>query len=218
MVVTAIVPSNEATLVSYHIVEDEDRSNCFTIGSKDSDIEEIDMVEVKSLLKELADLKQKEADCIDKLAQAVPAMRDNEVVVISEKMQGMDILKCVYEMYKRIHSPHNFRVALAAGEWLLLLYKHNQARTDVVTVPDLCTFFNVGKTKLYEILQGEKYGKEEEAEKKPLKHIKLEPVKTEKNHLPRCQRKAVRSQHQKCLQPRRSSQPRPPPPPNAKFF
>ena len=107
-------------------------------------------------------------------------MRDNEVVVISEKMQGMDLLKCVYEMYKRIHSPHTFRVALAAGEWLLSLYKHNQARTNVVTGPDLCTFFNVRKTKLYEVLQGEKYAKEEEAEKKPLKHIKPGPVQTEK--------------------------------------
>ena len=74
------------------------------------------------------------------MAQAVPEMRDNEVVVISEKMQAMDLLKCVYEMYEKIHSPHNFRVALAAGKWLLLLYKHNQAGTDVVTVPDLCTF------------------------------------------------------------------------------
>ena len=64
----------------------------------------------------------------------------------------------MYEMYERIHSPHNFRVALAAGEQLLSLYKHNQDRTNVVTVPDLCTFFNVRKTKLYEIPQGEKYG------------------------------------------------------------
>ena len=79
-------------------------------------------------------------------------MRDNEVVVISEKMQGMDLPKYVYEMYERIHSPHNFRMALSAGEQLLSLYKYNQAGTDVVTVPDLCTFFDVGKTKLYEIL------------------------------------------------------------------
>ena len=74
VVATAIVPSDEATLVPYHIVEDEDRSDCVTIGSEDSDIEEIDRVEVKSILKELADLKQKEADYIDKLAQAVPEM------------------------------------------------------------------------------------------------------------------------------------------------
>ena len=116
VVVTAIVPSDEATLVPYHIVEDEDRSDCVTIGSEDSDLEEIDKVEVKSILKELADLKQKEADCIDKLAQAVPEMRDSEVVIISEKMQGVDLPKCVYEMYERIHNPCNFRAALAAGE------------------------------------------------------------------------------------------------------
>ena len=57
VVVTAIVPSDEATLVPYHIVEDEDQSDCFTIGSEDSDIKEIDTVEVKSILKEFADLK-----------------------------------------------------------------------------------------------------------------------------------------------------------------
>ena len=57
VVVTAIVPSDEATLVPYHIIKDEDGSDCFTIGSEDSDIEEIDKVKVKSILKELADLK-----------------------------------------------------------------------------------------------------------------------------------------------------------------
>ena len=87
-----------------------------TISSEDSDIEEIDTVEVKSILKELADLKWKEADCIDKLVQAVSEMQDSEVVVVSEKMQGIDLLKCVYKMYERIHNPHNFRAALAAGE------------------------------------------------------------------------------------------------------
>ena len=42
VVVTAIVPSEEPTLLPYYIVEDEDRSDCVTIGSEDSDIEEID--------------------------------------------------------------------------------------------------------------------------------------------------------------------------------
>ena len=101
-------------MVPYHIVEDEDQSDCITIGSEDSDIEELDKVEV--ILKELADLKWKEADCIDKLVQVVPEMRDSEVVIISEKIQGMDLLKCKYEMYERIHNPCNFRAALAAGE------------------------------------------------------------------------------------------------------
>ena len=49
VVVMAIVPSDEATLVPFHTVEDEDRSDCVTIGSEDSDIEEIDKVEVISI-------------------------------------------------------------------------------------------------------------------------------------------------------------------------
>ena len=72
----------------YHIVEDEDWSDCVTIGSEDSDIEEIDKDEVRDTLKELADLKRKEADILDKLAQAVPKMQDSEVVVVSEKVGG----------------------------------------------------------------------------------------------------------------------------------
>ena len=136
----------------YHIVEDEDRSDCATIGSEDSDIEEIDKDEVRDTLKELADLKRKEADCLDKLAQAVPEMRDSEVVVVSEKVRGTDLPQCVYDMYGRINHPHNFRAALAAGECLFSQYKFNQAGTPIVSVPELCTYFDVGKTQLYEIL------------------------------------------------------------------
>ena len=47
---------------------------------------------MKDTLKELADLKRKEADCLDKLAQAVPEMHDSEVVVVSEKVRGTDLL------------------------------------------------------------------------------------------------------------------------------
>ena len=41
-----------------------------------------------------------------------------------------------------------------------------------------------GRPKLYEILRGGKYGKEEEVEKKPLKCIKPETVKKEKEGPP----------------------------------
>ena len=58
VVVTTIVPSEEPTLLSYHIVEDEDRSDCVTIESEDSNIEEIDKDEVRDTLKELANLKR----------------------------------------------------------------------------------------------------------------------------------------------------------------
>ena len=94
VVVTAIVPTEEPTLIPYHVVEDEDQSDCITLGSEDSDIEEIDKVEVKSILKESADLKRKEADYLDKLALTVPEMKDSEVVVVSEKVQGMGLPQC----------------------------------------------------------------------------------------------------------------------------
>ena len=145
----------------YHIisVEDEDRSDCVTIGPEDSDKEEIDKDEVRDTLKELADLKRKEADCLDQLAQVVPEMRDSEVVVVSEKVRGMDLSQCVYDMYGRINHPHNFRVALAAGERLFSQYKFNQAGTPVVSILEFCTYFDVGKTKLYEILPRRKIWK-----------------------------------------------------------
>ena len=91
VIVTAIVPSEEPTLLPYHIVEDEDRSDCVTIRSEDSDIEEIDKDEVRDILKELANLKRKEVECLDKLAQVVLEMRDSEVVMVSEKVRGTDL-------------------------------------------------------------------------------------------------------------------------------
>ena len=205
VIVTTIVPSEEPTLLPYHIVEDEDRSDCVTIGSEDSDIEEIDKDEVRDTLKELADLKRKEAECLDKLAQAVPEMRDSKVVVVSEKVRGTDLPQCVHDMYSRINHPCNFRAALAAGKCLFLQYKFNQAGTPVVSIPELCTYFDVGKTKLYEILRGGKYGKEEEVEKKPLKCIKLEPVEKEKEGPPA---KTLKKEGKKSSTPKKSATPK----------
>ena len=95
-------------------------------------------------------------------------MRESKVIIVTEKIQGEELLRCVYDMYTRINDPHNFRAALAAGKRLLSIYKYNQVGTDIKKVLDLCNYFDVGKTKVYEIHHGEKYGKEEEAKKKPL--------------------------------------------------
>ena len=205
VIVTAIVPSEEPTLLPYHIIEDEDRLDCVTIGSEDSDIEEIDKDEVRDTLKELADLKRKEAECPDKLVQVVLEMRDSEVVVVSEKVRGTDLPQCVYDMYSRINHLRNFRAALVAGECLFSQYKLNQAGTPIVSILELCTYFDVGKTKLYEILRGGKYGKEEEVEKKPLKHIKPEPVKEEKKRPPT---KTPKKEGKKSSAPKKSTTPK----------
>ena len=51
VVVSAVVPCEDPAVLHYAVVEDEQVSDCFTIGSDDSDVEEINKVEVKEVLK-----------------------------------------------------------------------------------------------------------------------------------------------------------------------
>ena len=77
------------------------------------------------------------------------------------------------------NNPRDFCATLAMGKRLYSLYKSNQAGKLPTLIPDLCTYFDIGKTKMYELLQGGKYKyatKEEEVEKKPLKRIKPEKI------------------------------------------
>ena len=53
-------------------------------------------------------------------------MKDNDIIILAEKVQGSELPKCVQAMYDRIGNPRNFRVALAAEEQLLSLYCKNQ--------------------------------------------------------------------------------------------
>ena len=84
IVISTIVPAEEPTLLPYCIKGNEEE-DCETISSV-SDLEEIDKVKVQNVLKELADLKRREADCIDKLVATVLEMRDSEVIVVAEKV------------------------------------------------------------------------------------------------------------------------------------
>ena len=97
-------------------------------------------------------MRRKEAECFDKLAQAVPEMQDNEVVILAEKVKGSELPQCVHQMSQRINNPRDFCATLAVGERLYSLYKFNQARTPPTLIPDLCMYFNVGKTKMYKLL------------------------------------------------------------------
>ena len=170
VVVTAIVPAEETSLIPYHIVEDEDRSDCITLGSEDSDVEEINKVEVRDILKNLANLKRQEAECLDKLSEAFPNMRDSDVTVMAEKVHGGELPKYIWDMYQRIGKPRNFGVALKAGERLLTLYLKNQVGSDIATIPYLCTYFSMGKTKLHKVLRCHKYKTElTRKDKKPPK-------------------------------------------------
>ena len=132
-------------------------------------------------MKELAGLKRKEAECFDRLAKAVPDMQDNEVVIIAEKVRGTELPQCVYQMSQRIENPRDFWATLAAGERLYSMYKFHQAGTQPVSIPELCNYFDIGKTKIYELLRGEKYRypTKEETEKKPVRRIQPERVEGE---------------------------------------
>ena len=100
-------------------------------------------------------------------------MQDKEVIVVAEKVRGSELPQCVYQMNQRIANPRDFCAALAAGERLYSLYKFNQTGTTPISVPELCNYYDVGKTKIYELLRGEKYKypTKEEAEKKPVQRI-----------------------------------------------
>ena len=148
--ISAIVPAEESTLIPY-CVKGNEEEDCETIGT-DLDVEEINKEEVRSILKELAELKRKEAECFDRLAKAVLDMQDNEVVIVAEKVRGTELPQCVYQMSQRIENPRDFRAALAAGERLYAMYKFHQAGTPPVSIPELCTYFDIGKTKIYKLL------------------------------------------------------------------
>ena len=179
VVISAIVPAEESTLIPYCIKESEEE-DCETIAT-DSDIEEINREEVKDVLKELAGLKRREVECYERLAKAVPDMRESEVVVVAERVRGAELPECVHQMNQQIGNPRDFRAALAAGERLYGLHKYHQAGIQPISIPELCTHFDVGKTKIYELLRGEKYkySPKEEMEKKPARRIQPEKVEPE---------------------------------------
>ena len=179
VVISAIVPAEESTLLPYCVKEAEEE-DCETIGT-DSDVEEINKEEVRNVLKELAGLKRREAECYDRLAKAVPDMQENEVVIVAEKVRGTELPQCVYQMNQRIGNPRDFRAVLAAGERLYSMHKYHQAGTPPVSIPELCMNFDVGKTKIYDLLRGEKYRypPKEEVEKRPARRIQPEKVEAE---------------------------------------
>ena len=108
-------------------------------------------------------------------------MQENEVVIVAEKVRGTELPECVHQMSQQIRNPRDFRATLAAGERLYGMYKYHQAGTQPISIPELCTHFEIGKTKIYELLRGEKYRypPKEEVEKKPARRIQPEKVELE---------------------------------------
>ena len=129
--------------------EDEDAPECVSISSEDTDVA-IQKPEVQAILKELAGIKRKEADCYEWLVEAIPRMTDEEVTEVGEKVRPSKLPRC-------IEDPRNFRTVLAVGERIFSIYKHEQTGELVAEVSELCEIYDIGKTKLYEVLRGGKY-------------------------------------------------------------
>ena len=159
VVLTAIVPSEDPACLAYCVEEDKDAPECVSIGSEDTDME-IQRPEVKAILEELADIKRKEAECYERLAAAIPRMTDETVTEVGERVRPSRLPKCVDQLYDRLKNPRNFRTILAVGERVFSIYKHAQMGESLVEVHDLCERYDVGKTRLYEVLRGGKYKKE----------------------------------------------------------
>ena len=159
VVLTAIVPNEDPACLAYCVEEDKDAPECVSIASEDSDIA-VQKPEVQAILKELAGIKRKEADCYELLATAIPDMTNEEIMEVGERVQPSKLPKCVDQLYDQLKNPRNFRTVLAVGERMFSLYKHEQAGEPIAEVPELCERYDIGKTKLYEVLQGGKYKKE----------------------------------------------------------
>ena len=159
VVLTAIVPSENPACLAYCVEEDEDAPECVSIASEDSDLA-VQKPEVQAILQELASLKRKEADCYKRLAAAIPDMTDEEITEVGERVQPSKLPKCADQLYDRLKNLRNFRTVLAVVERMFSLYKHEQAGEPIAEVPELCERYDIGKTKLYEVLRGGKYKKE----------------------------------------------------------
>ena len=91
---------------------------------------------------------------------AIPGMTDEEVTEVGERVQPSRLPKCVDQLYDKLKNPRNFQTILAVGERVFSIYKHEQMGEPLAEVPELCERYEVGKTRLYEVLQGGKYKKE----------------------------------------------------------
>ena len=104
---TAVVLSEDPACLAYCVEEDEDAPDCISIGSEDTDVE-IQKPKVKVILKELADIKRKKADCYEWLAAAIPGMTDEEVTEVGERVRPSRLPKCVDQLYDKLKNPRNF--------------------------------------------------------------------------------------------------------------
>ena len=191
--VTAIFPSTDPVILNYNLKgksaerTDEDY---ISIGDE-SDVEELDSIEIAQIWKDMAKLKRKEAELYDKLVAAAPTMTQSDLLYSVEKTPRptSQLPECVEEMYERIGDPHKFRVALAAGEHLVNIYKHNRDDVKIKSIDATAHRFEVRRKDVYELLRGEKYLKPKKREMIPVEEeTSTKKLKTE---IPKSARRVV---------------------------
>ena len=107
----------------------------------------------------MAKLKRDEATLYDRLAAAAPHMTQSDLLCSVEKMPkpSSHLPNCVEEMYTRIADPQKFQVALAAGERLININKHNREDVKIKPIETTVHHFEVRKKDIYELLRGDNY-------------------------------------------------------------
>ena len=155
--VTAIFLSTDPAVLSYNLKgkaaerTDEDYES---VGSQ-SDEEGLDSTQIAQIWHDMAKLKRDKAALYDKLAKAAPTMTQGDLLYSVERTPHptSQLPQCAEDMYTRIDNPHRFRVALAAAERLINLYKQNREDIKPEPLQDTAHHFEVMKKDVYELLQ-----------------------------------------------------------------
>ena len=134
----------------------------------------------------MAKLKCDEAAMYDKLAAAAPTMIQGDLLYSVEKTPRptSQLPECVEEMYTHIGDPQKFRVALAAGEHLVNIYKHNREKLKTESLEATAHHFEVQNKDVYELLQGDKYMKPPK-KREPKPFTEAPPTKQAKTEVPK---------------------------------
>ena len=149
-----------------------------SVGSE-SDEDELDSTQIAQIWCDMAKLKREEAALYEKLAKAAPTMTQGDSLYSVEKTPhpATQLSPCAEDMYTRMANPHRFRVALAAAERLVNLYRQNREDIKPESLQDIAHHFEVTKKDVYGLLWCKKYTKVKTEE--PTGSPKAKKAKTE---------------------------------------
>ena len=154
-----LLPSHEDDV---HI-DDLSVASCDTYG-------EVDVEEAKSLLVKLAESKAKEAEILRDLAVVVSAedLTPRQIGGIAKEVVQQEM---IWPEIKYITDEYDYqatRMILAAGHCMRQIYDHNMGKAvQIMSVEKLAAKYSVNMTRLFEMLKGIKYGRENRTSRKP---------------------------------------------------